>query len=248
MLLVILIIFVFGLIIGSFLNVCIYRYQSQESIAKGRSHCQNCDHSLSWYELIPVFSWIFLGGKCKSCKQPISIRYPLVECLTGFIFVSVFLTFGFTLDTLVYFLFVSILIMAGFIDYDSMIIPDRTHIICILCGILLLILHPDQLTNKLIGLVVVSVPLFLIAYFTKGMGYGDVKLMASCGFVLGWQNILFAFLLGSVIASIYGIITSRINKTSLKSEIPFGPHLVISILFCLFFGNPLITWYLTSFF
>ena len=148
MLLVILIIFVFGLIIGSFLNVCIYRYQSQESIAKGRSHCQNCDHSLSWYELIPIFSWIFLGGKCKSCKQPISIRYPLVECLTGFIFTGVFLTFGFTLDTLVYFLFVSILIMAGFIDYDSMIIPDRTHIICILCGILLLILHPEQLTNK----------------------------------------------------------------------------------------------------
>lgn len=248
MLLVNLFIFIFGLIIGSFLNVCIYRYQSGESIAKGRSHCQNCDHSLSWYELIPVFSWIFLGGKCKNCKQPISIRYPLVECLTGLLFVGVFLVYGFTFDTLIYFLFVSILVMAGFVDYDSMIIPDRTHVVCILCGVLLIVLHPDELTSKLIGAAIVSIPLFLIAYFTKGMGYGDVKLMASAGLVLGWPNILLAFLLGSVIASIYGIITSRINNTSLKSEMPFGPHLVISILICLFVGNQLINWYLTSFF
>jgi leader peptidase (prepilin peptidase) / N-methyltransferase len=237
-----------GLVIGSFLNVCIYRYQTKEPISRGRSHCPKCNHTLSWYELIPLFSWIGLRGKCKSCHQPISIQYPIVESITAICFLLIYLKFGITFDTLIYFIFASILIMAAVIDLQTMIIPDRTHIICILCGILLLILHPTQLLDKAIGAVIVCIPLLIIAYVTKGMGYGDVKLMGAAGFVLGWQNILFAMMLGSITASVIGIITTRIKKISLKTEMPLGPHLIFGILICLLYGNQLINWYLTSFF
>lgn len=239
---------ILGLVIGSFLNVCILRYQTQEPISKGRSHCPKCNHTLSWYELIPLFSWIGLRGKCKHCHKPISIQYPIVEALTAITYLILYLTFGITLDTLIYFIFASVLIYAAVIDLQTMIIPDRTHLICILCGIFLLILHPSSLNDKLIGAVIISIPLFIIAYLTKGMGYGDVKLMGAAGFVLGWQNILLAMMIGSITASIFGIISTRVNKTSLKSEMPLGPHLIFAILFCLIYGQALISWYLTSFF
>lgn len=237
-----------GLVIGSFLNVCILRYQTKEPISRGRSHCPKCNHTLSWYELIPLFSWIGLRGKCKHCHQPISIQYPIVESLTAICFLILYLKFGITLDTLIYFLFASILIYAAVIDLQTMIIPDRTHLLCILCGILLLILHPTQLSDKLIGAVIISIPLFIIAYLTKGIGYGDVKLMGAAGFVIGWQNILLSLMIGSITASVVGIITARIKKTSLKMEIPLGPHLIFAILFSTVYGSSLINWYLTNFF
>ncbi|MEG0076406.1 prepilin peptidase [Anaerorhabdus sp.] len=239
---------ILGLVIGSFLNVCILRYQSHEPISKGRSHCPKCNHTLSWYELIPLFSWIGLKGKCKHCHQPISIQYPIVESLTAICFLILYLKFGITLDTLIYFIFASVLIYAAVIDLQTMIIPDRTHILCLLCGVLLLILHPSQLADRLIGAVVVCIPLLIIAYLTKGMGYGDVKLMGAAGFVLGWQNILLAMMIASITASIVGIISTRMKKTSLKSEMPLGPHLIFAILFCLVYGQSLINWYLSSFF
>lgn len=239
---------ILGLVIGSFLNVCILRYQSHEPISKGRSHCPKCNHTLSWYELIPLFSWIGLKGKCKHCHQPISIQYPIVESLTAICFLFLYLKFGITLDTLIYFIFASVLIYAAVIDLQTMIIPDRTHILCLLCGVLLLILHPSQLTDRLIGAVVVCIPLLIIAYLTKGMGYGDVKLMGAAGFVLGWQNILLSMMIASITASIVGIISTRMKKTSLKSEMPLGPHLIFAILFCLVYGQSLINWYLSSFF
>ncbi|MEG0240076.1 prepilin peptidase [Anaerorhabdus sp.] len=239
---------ILGLVIGSFLNVCILRYQSHEPISKGRSHCPKCNHTLSWYELIPLFSWIGLKGKCKHCHQPISIQYPIVESLTAICFLILYLKFGITLDTLIYFIFASVLIYAAVIDLQTMIIPDRTHILCLLCGVLLLILHPSQLTDRLIGAVVVCIPLLIIAYLTKGMGYGDVKLMGAAGFVLGWQNILLSMMIASITASIVGIISTRMKKTSLKSEMPLGPHLIFAILFCLVYGQSLINWYLSSFF
>ena len=241
-------VFVLGTVIGSFLNVCIIRYQNGEPIARGRSHCMSCHHQLAWYDLVPVFSWLFLKGRCRYCGKPISARYPLVEALTGILYVLVLNRFGFTWDTLIYFVLVSVCVYAGFVDYDSMIIPDRTHILFVICGVLLLLLHPGLMKDRLIGAAVVSLPMLAVAYFTKGMGYGDVKLLAAAGFVLGWKSILFVLALGSVLASIVALSQMKRKNLTGKSEMPLGPYLVIAIVFVLLYGDPIIQWYVTSFF
>jgi leader peptidase (prepilin peptidase)/N-methyltransferase len=241
-------IFIFGTVVGSFLNVCIIRYQNKEPIATGRSHCMTCHHQLAWYDMFPVFSWIFLKGKCRYCGAKISARYPIVEALTGALFVLAAVQTGIKWELLIYFLFVSTCIYAGFVDLDSMIIPDRTHFILIACGLLLLWLNPGSLNDRLIGAVCISVPLLIIAVITKGMGIGDVKLMASAGFVLGWKPIILAMVIGSVLGSVFGLIQMKKKELTGKSEMPLGPWLSVGCVFALLYGQPLIDWYLTSFF
>ena len=239
--------FILGTVIGSFLNVCIYRYQTNEPIAKGRSHCPKCNHQLAWYDLIPVFSWLSLKGKCRYCHEPIAARYPIVELLTAILYVLVFWKFEFTFDTLIYLVIVSTLVYAAFVDHDSMIIPDRTHIILIICGALLMFLHPETITERLIGLVIISVPLFIVAYVTKGLGYGDVKLMAAIGLVIGFKNNILAFLIGVILGAIVGIYKLRFKNSNKKDEMPLGPHLIIGILISIFIGTNLINWYISLF-
>lgn len=244
MALILLYVFLLGLVFGSFYNVCIYRIQSEESIVKGRSHCQSCQHELSFFDLVPVFSYLFLRGRCRYCHQKISLRYPFVELLTAFLFIAVFYNFGFSWDTLLYLIMISVLIMLSFVDFDTMLIRDRFIILLLGCGIALIALHPEQLYNSLIGSFIISVPLFLVAYLTKGIGYGDVKLMAVCGLILGWQRIILAMILGAIFASLVALPQMITGKKSGKDEMPLGPYLALGIVVSLFFGSSLISWYL----
>ena len=234
-----------GLCIGSFLNVLIYRIPREESIVKGRSHCTKCDHTLSALELIPVFSYIFLGGKCKSCKAQISPRYPMVELMGGAVFALSALKYGFTLTTPVMALFFCCLIAIAFIDLDTQFMPDALIIAAAALGIISFFCPTNAITlvERLIGLACVSVPLFIIAKLTNGFGMGDVKLMAAAGLTLGWKLTLAAFLiavvLGGIVAAIL-LITKRVKR---GSAIAFGPYLCLGCFLSAMVGSYIIDFY-----
>lgn len=238
-------IFVFGLVIGSFLNVVIYRTPLKLSIAKGFSFCPKCNERLTILDLVPLFSYIFLLGKCRYCKEKISIRYPLVESLNALFYLLIYLVYGFSILTPIYFIASSCLISLAFIDFDCKIIPDRFQIIIGICGILLLIFSNNiSWLDRVIGLFAISVPFFVIAMF-GGMGEGDVKLFAVCGFLIGWKLILLSMLISSIIAAIVGISLIIAKKAEKKSEIPFGPYIALAVLISILAGDNIIKAYLS---
>lgn len=218
-----------GLIIGSFLNVCIFRIPAKESIVFGSSHCMTCKNKIEWYDLVPVFSYIFLRGKCRHCKEPISIRYPIIESLTGILFLLSFVFFDFIksdgsfvpeafIKALIFCAFFSVLIVVSMIDFDTMEIPDRFHLIILGLGIIsLLVLKDVSWKERLLGAVIVSIPMFVIVLF-GGMGAGDAKLMAVSGLMLGAKAIVIAFFIGVICAAVYGVIF-KIKNPAAKSEL-----------------------------
>ena len=238
-----------GLIFGSFLNVLIYRIPLKLTVVKGRSFCPNCNHNLNWLDLFPVFSFLFLSGKCRYCRTPISPRYPFVELLNTLCYMGAYLVFGIHISTLVYCVVCSCLIVLSFIDLDKGLIPDRFHFIIGACGILMTVVTKDlPIVDRVIGLVAISIPMLLIAVLFGGMGMGDVKLLAVCGFLLGWKLILFAFLAASMSAAVYAVIMMIKKAAHRKSEIPFGPFISLGVILAIFFGNNVIAAYLNLLF
>ena len=252
-------VFLYGIVIGSFLNVCIFRIPDQDSIVTGRSHCMNCNSQLKWYELVPVFSYIFLLGKCRSCKSRISIQYPMIEALNGIFYVLVFCFFGWSgtytiLMNVIYCFVISALIVLSVIDFRTNMIPVGINIFIMIMGIAAALLDyfqsgrsTDVMLNHGIGFVAVSVFLLLIFYSTKGRGVGggDIKLMAGAGLLLGWELILLAFFIGCVLAGFIHPIRMRVNH--LSRVLAFGPYLSVGIVIALFFGKQMIDWYLGFF-
>lgn len=216
------IIFVFGTVIGSFLNVLIYRLPIGMDFKKGSSICPHCKHELKWYDLFPLFSYIFLGGKCRYCKAKISPQYPIVEALNGIMYVLafIFLCDAALIPELIgYFMILSCLIVLSWTDFQHNIIPDSMWICILLGGIELYICDVvrngfawDRLLDRVIGLFVVSVVFIILGLiFTKlkgvdAIGGGDIKLMAAAGFVLGWKNVILATLVGTLVGLIYTVI------------------------------------------
>jgi len=203
------VLFVFGTIIGSFLNVVICRTPKKESVVKGRSHCVDCNHVLNWYDLFPVLSWVFLFGKCRYCKTKVSGRYALVEVLTGLSFAGGFLVFDFTLELVFALILFPVLICLSFFDIDTGEIEYWCPAVITALGLLNLVLIltgvvEGSWSEMLIGLFVVSVPFAILALF-GAMGGADVQLMAAAGLLLGW-NIVPAALIGIFIGAIYGIV------------------------------------------
>ena len=248
-----------GIIIGSFLNVCIYRIPKKETIVKGSSHCMTCMHSLNWKDLFPLFSWLFLRGKCRYCGAKISKRYPIIESLNGVLFLLAFIKFPFLdsdlnfsvtnlISALIYCAFFAILVVVSMIDFDTKEIPDRFHIIILALGLISFLttapISWDRWSTAITGLGIVALPLCLIAWITDGIGEGDAKLTAAAGFLVGPKVILFGFLAGAIIASIYGIIYKMRSK---ENEIPFGPFISIGIVIGIMFAEPVINWYVTLF-
>lgn len=237
-----------GLSIGSFLNVLIYRLPKKISIAKGSSFCPNCNHKLSWLDLFPVLSFVFLFGKCKYCKDKISTRYPLIELLNAVFYYLIYLKYGLSLLSIAYAIICSCLIVLSFIDIDHKIILDRFHIIIGVLAIATVFLTPQlTITERIIGTFAISLPIFFIAWLTGGMGMGDVKLLAVCGFLLGWKQILLTMIIASVAAALVGVFLIYINKAGKKSEIPFGPFIALAVLICILAGNEIINFYLNVF-
>ena len=190
----------YGIVIGSFVNVLILRLPIKESITLKRSHCMTCGHTLSWYELIPLFSYLFLGGKCRHCKAHISVQYPIVEAANGIIYVVVFLAKGITLETFLYCLCASALLALSVIDWRTQEIPLGFNIFILILGLVRLFTDISNWSQYVIGLFAVSVFLLLINLVTKGrgIGHGDIKLMAATGLLMGWKLITVAFIMACI--------------------------------------------------
>lgn len=247
-------VFLFGIVIGSFLNVLIYRLPRGLDFKKGSSFCTTCKHPLKWYDLFPLFSWLFLGGKCRYCKAKISPIYPIVESLNGILWVLayVFLTdCNLNFALLGYFLVSSALVVVFCIDYQFKIIPDSMWVTVLLGGVLVyvqqLIDHGfvwQELVARVVGIFTASGVLLILGLLYKGgMGGGDIKLMAAAGFLLGWRNVLIALMLGAVIGTLWLAVTRTLKKSDMKKEVPFGPHLAAGILLSAYFADPLVSWY-----
>jgi prepilin signal peptidase PulO-like enzyme (type II secretory pathway) len=235
-----LIIFIFGLIIGSFLNSVIYRLEVEQSPLRGKSYCPKCKHILKWQDLIPVLSFISLRGRCRYCQKPISIQYPLVELATGILFVLIFNQFPIFLFSIFYFLISSFLIVIFVYDLKYYIIPDKI----IYPAIIIAGIFNFQLFSILsaIGAALFFGTLVLITR-GKGMGIGDIKLAFLMGLILGFPNILVALFLAFFLGSIIGIGLILFKNKTLKSKVPFAPFLIIGTFIALFWGEKIIDWY-----
>lgn len=245
------VIFILGLCIGSFLNVCIYRLPAGKSIAFPASHCPQCKAAIRFSDNIPVIGWLRLKGRCRNCRAAISWRYPLVEFLTGGFALCLFLKFGLHIETIIYFVFTAILIVITFIDIDHRIIPDILTLPGIpLAFVAALFLPQMTWQNSLVGILVGGGTLLLVAvgYATitgkEGMGGGDIKLLAMIGALCGWMGVLFTIFFGSVLGSVVGVISMRGGSEGMKLKIPFGPFLSVGAIAYIFFGSELIQWYL----
>ena len=252
MILVSLFALVLGLLVGSFLNVCIYRIPLGKTIVKGRSYCPSCGALIRWYQNIPVVSFLVLGGRCASCKTRISPIYPVVELITGLLFLAAFLKIGPTVDFLILAILTAVLIVISGIDLAHRIIPDGLVLFLLGLGVIQLLYQVLVLDTRwyvyVIGFFAASVPLLLLGLlYPDGMGGGDIKLMAAAGLILGYKLILLALFLGAIYASLYSLFLIVSRKGGLKSEIPFGPYLSAGIFTAALWGDDVLCWYLSIF-
>ncbi|MCX8030878.1 MAG: prepilin peptidase [Thermodesulfovibrionales bacterium] len=248
------IIFLFGLIVGSFLNVCIYRLPRGISIVTPPSSCPSCNSSIKPWHNIPVLSYLLLFGKCRSCSEKISIRYPLIELLNGVLYLTANFLFGFGWHLIPIFGFLSSMIVITFIDLDFQIIPDLITLPGILLGLLsATLIMPDPFdlnenvgfSNSIIGLLLGGGLFFLIAVLSRGgMGGGDIKMMAMVGAFLGWKAVLMVTFIGSLVGSVFGIFLMLFKGKGRKTKVPFGPFLSFGSIVTLFLGNIILKWYL----
>ena len=238
------VVFIYGLLIGSFLNVLIYRIPKKENIAVVRSHCMKCNYQLKWYDLVPLFSWLFLRGKCRKCGEKISIQYPLIEATNGLLYLLVFYKFGLSIESLLYCLLFSALLALSVIDFRTYEIPVGFNYFILILGLVRLVTDYVNWSNYVIGFLAVSTFLFIIIIVSKGraMGGGDMKLMATCGLLIGWKLIILAFLLGCILGSIIHIIRMRVSGED--HVLAMGPYLSMGVALAVLFGNQWINWYL----
>ncbi len=249
-----LIVFLFGICIGSFLNVVIIRIPKGESLIKRSSHCMTCGAKIRIIDLIPVFSWLFLRGKCHSCGEKISPRYPIVESLNGFLYMLVFWVMDFNAESVITCVMFSLLIVVGFMDWDTLEMePIILAMIFALSIPSALLTDSLSLKQRIIGALCISVPFFIIGEVCKyclpkcreegirGIELGDTLLMFASGAVIGTQAIIVSAFFGIIIASVCGLILKMING---NSKFAFGPYLTIGIAIGTLWGENIADWYI----
>jgi len=263
--------FLLGLVIGSFLNVCILRIPADKSIVLPASSCPKCGKAIAPYDNIPVLSWLFLGGKCRNCKAKISAMYPSVELLTGLLFLGCYFVFGLTVDALKWAVFAALLIVLTVTDLRERILPDEVNFFGLGAGLLFSLFTkpldgtalwvasrwfdfpPPQMAlsfaDAVLGAAAGSGLLWIVAegYFRlrgrEGMGLGDVKMMAAIGAFLGLKRTLMTVLAGSLLGSVIGVLFIAISRKGRDYELPFGTFLGAGALLVVFFGTPALRWY-----
>lgn len=242
-----------GLAVGSFCNVLIYRIPKGEEFVKTPSHCMSCGHTLKWYENIPLLSWFLQGGKCRSCKVKLSAQYPIVEALnglmwlaTGLIVRSGLLAQSDWLTVALYCVLFSMLLVLTVIDWRTFTIPNGINLVIFLLGVIRLVTDLDHWLIYLIGMLAVALVFLLMNIATggRGLGMGDVKLVAAAGLLLGWQKMLLAVLVGSLSGAIIHMIRMRGGE---GRKLAFGPYLAAGIWLAALVGEPLINAYLGLF-
>ncbi|MCM1569795.1 MAG: prepilin peptidase [Roseburia sp.] len=237
-------VFLYGIVIGSFLNVLIYRLPKKENIVTTRSHCMSCGYQLKWYDLVPLFSFLVLGGKCRKCKTKLSVQYPLIEGLNGALYLAVFAKYGLSIESLLYCLLISALIALSVIDFRTYEIPVGFNVFILALGLVRVATDLQNWPQYVIGLLAVSVVLAIIYYASKGaaIGGGDVKLMGACGLLLGWKLIIFAFLVGCILGSVIHLL--RMKLTHASHMLAMGPYLAGGVITAVFAGELFLNWYL----
>ncbi len=239
--------FILGIVFGSFVNVLILRIPLKESVVKGRSHCMKCGHVLSPLDLVPLFSWIFLGGKCRYCKAPISKQYPTVEAATGILFAVTGIVCGPSIRLIAYLPAIICLVAISVIDWRTYEIPLGFNIAILVFGAALTSFENTDRLSHIIGMLIVSIPLAIIYYASKGkaLGGGDVKLMFAAGLLLGWKLTIVAFIAGLLYACVIHLIRMKIQGQG--SRLALGPYLSAGIVTAMWFGDALIRWYSSLF-
>lgn len=237
-------VFLYGIVIGSFLNVCIYRIPRGEDLIRVSSHCTSCGYRLKWYDLFPIVSYLALGGKCRKCKEKISCQYPIIEAVNGGLYVLIFCINGWEVQSVIYCLMASALLVLSVIDFRTYEIPFGINVFIFILGCINLGLDWADWKNYLIGFFAVSAFLYLLYLLTKGraIGGGDIKLMAAAGMLLGWKKIILAFVLGCILGSVIHLI--RMRATKAEHVLAMGPYLSAGIFIAALWGDSLIWIYL----
>jgi leader peptidase (prepilin peptidase) / N-methyltransferase len=242
------IIFILGLSIGSFLNVCIYRIPEKKSIAFPASHCPNCKHSLNAIDLIPILGYLINRGKCKYCGSKISLQYPMVELFTAIIFLLLFNKFFISMEFLKYAVLASVLIVITVVDLERQEIPDEMIIFGLIAGLLFNIynIKADMVTG-IIGFILGGGVFLIIAMASNGaMGGGDIKLMAVLGLFFGWKLIILITIIAFVLGAIISLILIAAKVKNRKDYIPFGPFIAVAALTVIFYGIQIMQMYIRS--
>lgn len=243
---------IYGLLVGSFLNVCIYRIPRRIFWKSSRSFCPNCHTELHWYELVPLFSYIFLGGRCRTCKERISVRYPLVEGGNMLLWILAYVVFGFGWYSIALCLLFSVLLVVSCIDLDIMEIPTGLVVAIAVLGLAPFVASfwgeksglPSNLPwwGYLVGVVAASVPFFLIALVTRGgIGGGDIKLMAAVGLFCGWKIVLLGAFFGVILGGLMGVIMLAVFGRNRKAMMPLAPALALGTVVALLWGEPILS-------
>ncbi|MEA1973123.1 MAG: prepilin peptidase [Candidatus Cloacimonadota bacterium] len=239
--------FIFGTVFGSFFNVCISRIPKNESLIPD-SHCPNCNYQIKFYDNIPLLSYLILRGKCRNCGLKISLQYPLVELISGLLFLGLFLKFGISLLFLKYLIFFSFLLIIFFIDFQNMIIPDVLSLPLIILGFLFSVIPnldinwSQSLFGGVVGFSFFYVIALIFQKVTKkdGMGGGDIKLIASIGTFIGLVGVLFTVIASSILFIVFFVLTQQRKE----NQIPYGPFLAMGSFLHLFWGNQIWDWYI----
>ncbi len=256
-----LVIFAFGAVVGSFLNVCILRLPNRESVVTPRSHCPQCKTPIRFYDNIPLFSYLLLRGRCRACHERISARYLFVELLTAALAVALYYQYGFGLAFFASFVFVGALIVISFVDLDARIVPDVISLPGIVIGLIFsvigyyLIHDPFEFVptplSALLGLLIGGGFLLAVAWAyetltgVEGMGGGDIKLLAMIGAFLGWPSIPITLFFSSLGGSVIGLTVMVVKGVGRRYALPFAPFLCLGAVLYVFFGKDLIDFYLT---
>lgn len=246
-------IFILGLLIGSFLNVCIYRIPRGESIAFPPSHCTSCGNDIKSYDLIPVISWILLGGKCRNCKEKISSRYALVELITATLFLLTYFQYAVSISLLKFLILIPFLIVIAMIDYDSMEVYTTTTWLAIAIGIIFIgvnfYLAQPVATYIYGGLLGAGIITFIILgskliLGQEGMGWGDAEICGLCGLFLGFKLTFMMLFFSFIIGGGVGVYLLTFKKKKGRSEMPFGPSIIMATFLIMIYGEKILNWYL----
>ena len=242
-----------GLLIGSFLNVCIHRLPLKQSVVHPRSGCPNCGYVLTWYDNVPIISYAFLRGRCRSCAKPISIQYPIIEAITGSVFLLHWFAFGPTPLLAVRLAFACALIVLFMIDLEHQILPDVITLPGIVIGLVASLFLPPGPLLSFLGVLLGGGLLWAIAEAwlrlrkVDAMGFGDVKMLAMVGAWLGVKLVLVTFVISSMLGGVIGVILIASRRADMATRVPFGTMLAVAALVASLYGEPILAWYLSRF-
>lgn len=239
----------FGLAVGSFLNVCIHRLPEHKSVVTPGSRCPGCGYALRWYDNIPVISYLLLRGRCHSCRAPISIRYPIIEVVTMVVFLAHYLIIGLDILLVPRLLFACMLIVLFAIDLEHHLLPNAITLPGIGIGLAFSLLLPPGIIAAILGTLIGGGSLWAIgeAYYRfsgqEGMGGGDVKMLAMIGAFLGWKLAIVTLVFSSIAGALIGLLVLAMRKGGLKYALPYGTFLALGALIASLFGDHIVAWY-----